>query len=89
MKAFDIQDLIRAKAGFYERGESVADWARERSFSPAMVYAVLSGRTAARRGQAHVIAVALGLKPRSLSVASRPGMSTASLAARSQDHDVK
>lgn len=48
---------------FRARGESIIDWARERGFSPANVYAVLSGRVRGDRGAAHRIAVALELKP--------------------------
>ncbi len=55
-------DPAAAKAAFEERGESIRDWATARGFTPALVYAVLSGRIAGRRGASHRIAVALGLK---------------------------
>lgn len=40
----------------------MSDWARAHGFEPAVVFALLSGRTHGRRGQAHLAAVALGLK---------------------------
>lgn len=47
---------------FALRGLSIAEWARLRGFSTALVYQVLSGERPAVRGQSHRIAVALGLK---------------------------
>ena len=47
---------------FQQRGESIADWARGRDFSPPLVYRVLRGDASCLRGQTHQIAVALGLK---------------------------
>lgn len=44
------------------RGITVADWARFHGFSPAMVHQVLGGKLRCVRGQAHAIAVRLGLK---------------------------
>jgi len=52
-----------AKNGFYARGEQISTWAQEHGFSKDLVYSVLGGRSKAHRGQAHKIAVALGLKP--------------------------
>lgn len=62
MSQFSIEHLTKAKDGFDARGESVAAWARSRGFSRHLVYAVLSGKCHAKRGQGHLIAVALGLK---------------------------
>jgi len=42
---------------------SIADWARTHQFRQDLVYAVLSGRSKASRGESHAIAVKLGLKP--------------------------
>lgn len=50
------------KAWFESNGISVSDWAASNGFSRDAVYAFLNGRTAGRRGHAHRIAVALGLK---------------------------
>lgn len=64
-------DLDRVRQDFYLRGESVADWARERGFSQSVVYQVLNGRCKALRGDSHRVAVALGLKPQASISASR------------------
>jgi gp16 family phage-associated protein len=63
--------LAQVRAEFFERGESVAEWSRRHGFRANAVYQVLSGHTAASRGNAHQIAVALGLKGPS-SVQSKP-----------------
>jgi len=63
--------LETARRRFFIEGESIADWARERGFSLQLTYSVLNGRLRARRGQSHLIAVALGLKPECKS-AQRP-----------------
>lgn len=55
--------IQQAKVGFFVEGRSVADWARENDFPQGLVYAVLSGRSKALRGESHRIAVKLGLKP--------------------------
>jgi gp16 family phage-associated protein len=55
--------LETVRQRFFLRGETVAGWARANSFDERQVYAVLSGRNQATRGRAHLIAVALGLKP--------------------------
>jgi len=55
-------------------GISVSEWAKERGFRRSNVYAVLAGRVRCRRGEAHRIAVALGLK-RPLGLAGN-GLST-------------
>lgn len=51
------------RAGFQRRGETIREWAEVHSFPPPLVYAVLAGRVLGIRGQAHGVAVALGLKP--------------------------
>lgn len=62
MESISTHDLERAKQHFYATGVSVADWARARGFNLQLTYSVLSGRLRAKRGQAHHIAIALGLK---------------------------
>lgn len=47
---------------FESGGLKVSDWAREHGFKREHVYAVLSGRARGRWGEAHAVAVALGLK---------------------------
>lgn len=58
--------LVDVRQAFSEAGLVVSDWADAHGFRRESVYAVLSGRSKGRRGEAHRIAVALGLK------ASRP-----------------
>jgi gp16 family phage-associated protein len=62
MTQISTVDLERLRARFFDSGESVADWARTHGFSLQLSYSVLSGRLRAKRGKAHEIAVALGLK---------------------------
>lgn len=54
-------DAVRYR--FFIGGVSVADWARTHGFSSQLTYSLLAGRLRAKRGEAHRIAVALGLKP--------------------------
>ena len=56
----------KARSGFSERGESLTDWSISRGFNPNLVQQVLNGRLPCQRGQAHKIAVELGLKPRAM-----------------------
>lgn len=53
---------LEVLAQFYARGETVRGWAARHGLSAAIVYKVLQGRLAGRRGQAHRAAVLLGLK---------------------------
>lgn len=53
---------LQVLAQFYARGETVRGWARRHGLSPWIVYKVLQGRLAGRRGEAHRAAVLLGLK---------------------------
>lgn len=50
------------KAQFVSEGVSIAEWARARGFNCLTVYRVLAGTVKGKRGEAHSIAVALGLK---------------------------
>lgn len=52
----------KIREAFRASGVSIAAWAREQEFEPAAVYSVLSGKCTGERGEAHRIAVALGLK---------------------------
>jgi len=54
--------LSDIRQAFVDEGLSVTEWADRHGFPRGSVYAVLSGRCQGRRGQAHRIAVALGLK---------------------------
>ncbi|MES1938443.1 DNA-binding protein [Salinisphaera hydrothermalis] len=63
-------DLASAQKWFRDNGVPVSAWADARGFARQTVYAVLAGRSPAIRGEAHRVAVALGLKP-AASVAAR------------------
>lgn len=56
-------DTSNARRWFDRHGVSIGAWADARGFSRTTVYAVLAGRSPALRGEAHQVAVALGLKP--------------------------
>lgn len=56
------RSLEEAKAWLDRHGVSASEWARNHGFPPAVVLALLSGRTRGRRGAAHHAAIALGLK---------------------------
>lgn len=57
-----LRTVDEARAWLDRHGVSVSEWARAHGFQPPVVFAVLSGRTRGRRGQAHRVAVALQLK---------------------------
>jgi len=52
----------KARAQFMRRGVAVAAWAAEQGVSASLVYQILDGQKACRRGQSHRIAVLLGMK---------------------------
>jgi gp16 family phage-associated protein len=58
-----IRSSEEVRAWFDRHGVTVAQWAKAYCFAPSVVYSVLSGRCTGRRGQAHQVAVALGLRP--------------------------
>lgn len=62
--------LQKARAEFFLTGQSIAEWARANRVRQDLVYAVLSGRSKATRGESHRIAVKLGLKDRHPSIPS-------------------
>jgi len=62
--------LNELRHAFENAGISVSEWADSHGFRRENVYAVLSGRTRGRRGEAHRIALALGLKPEAHSMAA-------------------
>ena len=61
-RGFTAQAAAQAKARLTAQGISYAQWADEHGFNRRLVYEVLSGRRACRRGTSHDVAVALGLK---------------------------
>jgi gp16 family phage-associated protein len=52
----------QVKAKFAREGRTFSDWARENNLSYSTVLAVLNGGNKGRRGEAHRVAVALGIK---------------------------
>ena len=62
MRAFSPAAFAQAKARLIAQGVSYAQWADDNGFARRLVYEVLNGRRACRRGESHRIAVALGLK---------------------------
>ncbi|AAQ59824.1 MULTISPECIES: DNA-binding protein [Chromobacterium] len=51
-----------ARAELQAKGISITQWAIANKFSPNLVFEVLGGRKKCVRGQAHEIAVKLGIK---------------------------
>lgn len=51
------------KQGFRQRGETITDWAQRHGYTRQAVYRVLNGQEKGFYGQAHEIAVKLGMKP--------------------------
>lgn len=61
MRKSPSKSAEQARNEFERRGLSVSEWARARGFNRRLVVYVLNGGPA-HRGQAHDIAVALGIK---------------------------
>ncbi|WP_300720168.1 DNA-binding protein [Pseudomonas sp.] len=57
-----IRTAAQAKAWLEHQGKSVQAFAREHGVDPATTYQVLAGRKKGKRGEAHKIAVLLGMK---------------------------
>lgn len=58
----DLKTPQEVKDAFGKAGISIGAWAKQNNFHRQAVYAVLNGQYKAKYGQAHAIAVALGLK---------------------------
>jgi len=52
----------KARGALDRRGQSVQEFAKQHHLNPSTVYAVLSGQSRGRRGEAHRAAVLLGIK---------------------------
>lgn len=57
-----MKTAAEVKSEMLNRGETAADWARKHGVSGDLVRGVLQGRIKGRNGEAHKIAVLLGLK---------------------------
>lgn len=60
----------QVKQRFKQRGITITQWAKEHGYRRNAVYRVLNGIDKAHYGQAHDIAVLLGLKPSDETVAA-------------------
>ena len=54
--------LAQARRYFHTTGQSITSWAQTHGVNPATVYEVLAGRKKCLRGDAHKVAVKLGIK---------------------------
>ena len=57
----DAEKLSQLRLNFRRNGKTVVGWARQHNFPSSLVYAVITGRSKAYRGQSYEIAVKLGL----------------------------
>lgn len=56
------QAIARAKASLHETGQTIKEWSEARNINPRTTYAVLNGQKKCRYGEAHKVAVLLGIK---------------------------
>ncbi len=57
-----LRTPAQAREALKAKGVSITQWAIANKFSPNLVFEVLGGRKKCVRGQAHEIAVKLGIK---------------------------
>ena len=57
-----LRTAAEARAELQAKGISITQWAIANQYSPNLVFEVLGGRKKCVRGQAHEIAIRLGLK---------------------------
>lgn len=57
-----LKSAEEVRSEFDRAGISIGSWAKQNGFKRERVYSVLDGRNKAKYGDAHKIAVALGLK---------------------------
>lgn len=62
----ELKTPQQVRREFDEAGISIGSWAKANGFQRERVYSVLDGRNKAKYGEAHKIAVALGLKKGSI-----------------------
>jgi gp16 family phage-associated protein len=73
------------RAWLDRHGVSITEWARCHGLKPAVVAALLSGRTRGNRGAAHEAAVRLGLRPAPVDGDEHPLMRFGLLEAQSRE----
>lgn len=66
-----------ARAELQRKGISITQWAIANKFSPNLVFEVLGGRKKCMRGQAHQIAIKLGIKEGEICAAPAEALSQA------------
>lgn len=57
-----LKTLTEAREEFRRTGKSISSWARDNAVPPGTVYQVLGGYKKCERGDAHKVAVLLGIK---------------------------
>lgn len=57
-----LKTYAEARADFTRKGLSIAAWARANGVGRSLVYEVLAGKKKCLRGDAHKVAVLLGIK---------------------------
>lgn len=57
-----LRTAEEVKEDFQRRGITITQWARDNGFWPAQVHQLLIGKSKGRYGDAHRIAVRLGMK---------------------------
>jgi len=57
-----LKSIKQVRDDFINSGISIAEWSRDNSFSPDLVYRILKNNKIPQRGESHKIAVKLGIK---------------------------
>lgn len=63
MSSAKVRTPDEARAWLARHGVTITAWARSHGFKPAVVAALLAGRTRGEWGEAHEAAIRLGLRP--------------------------
>jgi gp16 family phage-associated protein len=62
IEGIEMKTAKQAREELRRRGENIAQWARRHGFEPEMVRNVIYGKAKGHWGEAHKIAVTLGIK---------------------------
>jgi gp16 family phage-associated protein len=63
MSQSTLRTPAEVRAWLERHGVTISEWARRHGFKPAIVSALLAGRTRGHWGEAHEAAILLGLRP--------------------------
>lgn len=63
MSQSTLRTPAEVRAWLERHGVTISEWARRHGFKPAIVSALLAGRTRGCWGEAHEVAILLGLRP--------------------------